>query len=487
MTPMAETPQPPSEDSTEPRHHTWFWIAIAVACAVWYVWFRVVAPLGTEPFRGPLHGNDFKHMYIGAWMLARGESPYDAEAIFRRASQRGLGTLNPYVYLPFTGLALSPLAMLDPPAAFRVWFLANHALFLAALALMFLSGGFERAPRDVALFALVAALCYSFQRTLTAGQLSVALLFLFSLVFFLDARGRQIAGGVAAAFAFLFKLTPGILFLYFLARRRFRAFAVMLLASAVLMGVAVLWAGIDVHRDFLPVLKNMGYGKSTWAQAGMTFYRDPTNQSFNSLFHHLFGNDPSGNIRAWAATRGFVPNALTWAAFLGCFALALGRMVADIGRKAPDAAPRAFALCILVALLAPSIYWDHYAVIALWPLLMFGARLHPKVRAGASLTMAGGALALGSFQAGGEFYAIGAIVMGAAVGGVFSAGRPLSERMVGFAWATAGATLLCRYIYDWPSFRQGPWLLLMSVRLWGTLILLALWLFARGIRESENA
>ncbi|HUT24252.1 MAG TPA: hypothetical protein VM492_07930, partial [Sumerlaeia bacterium] len=75
------------------------WLSAIVAGVAWYGWFRLLEPLRHEPFRSAqLRGNDFKHIYLGSWMLTRGQDPYDAEALLRLAHGRGLGSVNPYVY-----------------------------------------------------------------------------------------------------------------------------------------------------------------------------------------------------------------------------------------------------------------------------------------------------------------------------------------------------------------------------------------------------
>ena len=217
---MAKQDQtPPALLSSEALRRA-LWFLALLAAVGWYGNFRVIQPLRGQPFSGALHGNDFKHIYLGAWMLARGQAPYDnpydPEALQKLAQRRGFTSVNPYVYLPFTGLALSPLTLLDPPDALRCWFWLNHLFMAAAFFLMFRALRLSPNLPNLTAAVAVAALCYPFHRTLTAGQLNCALLFLFALVFALERGGRPLLAGAVAAFAFLFKLTPGILLVYFL-------------------------------------------------------------------------------------------------------------------------------------------------------------------------------------------------------------------------------------------------------------------------------
>lgn len=463
------------------------WVALCLLGAGWYGAARLAAPLSARPFADALHGNDFKHLYAGAWLLRQQESPYDAAALYRIAIGRGMAArgepvaLNPYVYLPFTGQVLSPLTLLAPPGALRAWFLVSHALFLSALCMIYRSAGFGRSWSDAALFLLAAALCFPFHRTLTAGQLSAALLFLFALVYWLDARGHRSAAACTAAFAFLFKLTPGILFVYFAMRRRWRAMAVMFASTAVLLGASVLWAGVEIHRQYLPVLRDMGYGKSTWAGAGNTFYRDAYNQSINSLMHHLFAS--GGDTTPWVDLGPGAANALTWLALLGIAGVAglgLWRNARQAAPRRPEA-DRTFAVLVLVSMLTPAICWDHYAVIAMWPLLIYATRLSEPSRAGAALAMAGLALGLGAIQipqAKWQAISLACMILGLAAGGLLSASAPRRERLRAFAWAVAGGALLARFHYGAEPLRQGIGLLGMSLKLWGLLALLGLWAWA---------
>jgi hypothetical protein len=181
----------------------------------------------------------------------------------------------------------------------------------------------------------------------------------------------------------------------------------MILVAALLMLLSIAWVGIAPHRAFLPLLKQMSYGQSTWAQFGEAFYRDPYNQSLNSFFHHILV--PWPGMRPWVPLGPGWANLLTGVAFLLCVAAVVwrtwpfgnARSVARASRpwfpKSSRCADPAilFALFILLSLLTPSIYWDHYAVIALWPLFACYARLPRHIRPWSTALMVSLALLLG--------------------------------------------------------------------------------------------
>lgn len=471
------------------------WSVLLATAIVWYVAFRVVAPLRYEPFTRGFGGNDFKHMYLGASMLVHGQNPYEANAILDLARKRGLGAINPYVYLPFTGLVMSPLTALDPPEALRVWFWLNHLFLIAALGLIFWSLGLRPNVRNLAVFAATAALCYPLHRTLTAGQLNCALLFLFALVFALKKKGWFVAAGAVAAFAFLFKLIPGILLPYFIWRaittRRagyWRAAAAMCVVTGLLLAASVAWVGLDVHLAFRPVLSEMSYGKSTWAELNQHFYRDPANQSFNSLFHHLVARPEDASTIPWRNLGPRVANLLTQCAIAICW---LAFVAVEIGtfrlktenRKLntplPESAIRnpqsaiAYSLFLLLALLTPSIYWDHYAVIALFPFFAVYACLREETRALATALLLLLALPLGGFLEAPPLLTGFSIGWGITVF-LHLVARHRAQGLLAGLWGIAGALLLARFLFDLPAFRSGAGLLVMSLKLWGTLVLFVL-------------
>jgi hypothetical protein len=308
-----------------------------------------------------------------------------------------------------------------------------------------------------------------------------------------------------------------------------RAALAMVVATGLLLGLSVARAGWPTHLAFRPLLEQMGYGRSTRAEFGQHLYRDPENQSFNSLFHHLFagrGNGTDGTDRTngtngtdgtagtaggnernaieeggtvpWANLGAAWANGLTYAAFLACFALVVWR---TRPRRA-DAPPRhggatpdeedlslSYGLFVLLGLLAPSIYWDHYAVIALWPLLAVYVRLPERTRGGAFGVAAGAWLALSAFrEMGGWGTSVSlAVALGSAIW--LAAARHgearRGEALAAIAWAVAAALLGARYAFGVPGLRHGVGLLGMSIGLWGTLILFGLCQAKGGEVKSE--
>ncbi len=399
---------------------------------------------------GRVHNNDFKHLWAGAVILAQGGNPYDPDVLLLAARQYGFESINPYVYLPATGLMLRPLAWLSFPAAAAVWFWGNLALAWAcvlwgprALAVPFR----DRARWAGALFltlptALQGFGVSPFLRQMTAGQLNVGVLAAILGSVTLLIRGREVAAGVILGLAAAFKIAPAFLIVVLAGMRRWRAAAAAVGTLGLGLALSVGLVGWETHRAAIEVLRQMGYGSSTWAEFQMDFYRDPFNQSFNALFHHLVTENP--HTRPWFDWGPRTADALTWLASLGTLGLFLASVLRY--RRRPYFSPRwgeaeteLFMAGVIVMLLLPSLMWDHYMVQALAPLLwLFGAM---NVRRRPDLA-----------------------IFAAAAWGLFAV-----------PWVHTGTV-----------WRQGAGVLLLSIRLWGALLLLAVLTAQSGRRWREG-
>lgn len=448
-----------------------------------------------------IHSNDFKHLYTGADVIRNGGNPYNPRLLFETAHLHNITSLNPYVYLPFTGIVLSPLTYLSFPAAAKTWFALNHIFLWSGILLTFIAIREKVHLGSIAAAAVYSSVFFPFYRTLTAGQLNCALLFLFSLILFFDIRKKYFWAGIVTAFAALFKLSPGILLLYFLLKLEWetlwwcgvglylfgiirlffmptdtetliyivllsvyivpliistfaayvkkrldifiigilsfslshiflisnldvlqnivlylkddlstividtalypvffiiyyiillylypllkerlknfpRMLKVLLIIITINTGIVVLAASsillfiLNVPKEFLPLLKAMNYGSSTWGEVGMTFYIDPFNQSFNALYHHLFAAN-SVTKPLWNIGANFA-NLLTKITSLILLIIAIIFSVYKNIKIKTDTIAIAldYSLFIFLSVLIPSLFWDHYIVIVLLPIIV---------------------------------------------------------------------------------------------------------------------
>ncbi len=401
-----------------------FWIALGLIVFLWNI-----IPLGLVP----RHDNDFKHIYLGTQSIIRDASPYSMEAMQTSLKNSGLSPktpLNPYVYLPFTGLALSFVAPLNIRQASDVMFWLNVLCTLLSLWLIaeICHGKRARHPRPQLVTIEFAALCaimacaHPLTRTLNAGQLNSILLFALCLGFYLLQCKRDKWAGGLLGFAGMFKLSPLIYLLHFLLTKKFRAFLAMIVACVLFGLVSLIVCGVAMHVDFLAVLRDMGYGHSTWHEYGCTFWKDTTNQSLNSFITHIIVAGNNVTTPWFAGTQAEANIITTVCAML----LLLTYAVTAWRARGKTAREAAYLLAVMTSLLLPSLMWDHYMLQALLPCWWLIAYAFDTRR---YLTMIGMFLLLG--------------------------------------------ILMMPFPYDSPVLTHGPNILLMSVKLWPALLIFA--------------
>ncbi|MCC5875021.1 MAG: DUF2029 domain-containing protein [Candidatus Sumerlaeia bacterium] len=348
---------------------------VAAGLLLGFVFFQVVplvASHGTG-IPGIASGqNDYKHVWAGARLLQSGFSPYPAEVMLSAAGgyaeteDHRFRTINPYVYPPFTALVMMPLAQLPFASSAVAFSILNHILLLGALFLAAWLLGWRGNPWVVVLLLAMVSFNATVFRQNNAGQLNVILLFGYTLVLVGIRRSwpTPVLGAIAAALA-LFKLSPGILLIWFLLRREWKRAGWMAAFTILFTLVTLVLFGWGVHWDFLPVLRDMGYGSSTWQEYGNTFWRDPYNMSFNALFHRLFVEHEGSGMVPWVALSPVVANGFTWLVSL----MLLG-LFAFVSWNQKIALSVSYSTMILVSLLLPALFWDHYLVQALLPVML---------------------------------------------------------------------------------------------------------------------
>lgn len=432
MTGGPAAPEPVSASPEAGRHADRFWLVAAIAA---YAVFQVFMAWGAR------HDNDFKHIYLGARAVLEGDSPYPVRSMLMQANAAGLrgAALNPYVYLPFTGISLGWLAVMPFPVASAVWFALNQLLVAVSVAATALAVVPRRPAAAAAILVTGLAVCHPVTRTLTAGQLNFVLMAAVAGAFLALCRGRDALAGTLLGFAAVFKLSPAAFMLPLLLGRRWRAAGAMAATAGAALAVSLAVSGPAVHREFLGVVGDMGYGRSTWQHVradggGATFWKDPPNQSVNALLTHVIvaGN---GIADPWIASTQPVANAAT-TIFAACAILAYAATAARMSRAATPSPSRSgfspseqglFLATTPLSLLLPSLMWDHYLVALAPPALWLAAR--------------------------------------AAAGR-----RPAMLAAVAACWA-----VVCMpWDFHAPAWRSGPGVALMSVKLAPTLAIFAL-------------
>lgn len=427
------------------RTHRYLWFKSLIALLVVVSLYEVFA----LQHAGAIHSNDFKHLWAGAWLLKLGKNPYNPGLLFSVARDQGWPSINPFVYLPTTGMMLWPLAEMKFETARGVWLWLNWMLLWAVV----LAGpkmlGVKR-PRAASLMAACfAASSFTMYRQMTAGQMNIVTAALIVAAAWAFRRRREGALGSMLALGFGWKIAPALMIAALAPMRRWRALAWGIGLSLALLAISAALYGWQINSSAIKMMPQMGYGKSTWSEFGAQFYRDPANMAPNALMHHLFTFNPF--TTPWTDLGPTLANQLTIAVSLIlvlAWVLVLMRISrANAGRRvrgeqaslvqASDSTPLFLASSVLMLLL-PSLMWDHYAV-QLLPALMW----------------------------------------------IFGDERTWRRPAFAVSALAIFALLALPWNYNAEAFKTGPGILLMSIRLWPTLALYG-WLLRDASAETTE-
>ncbi len=422
----------------------------ALLFSLWEYWHRQLqAPLADAErgggiamlgqFGGHLTGNDFLHIYLGSRLLWHGYDPYDPQTMLMAQQQLlGRGGM-PYVYLPFTGFIMQPVSQLPYGDAFFCWFVFSHVLVLLTIPISLLALRMPLSMRNLSFGLLILAFSHPLWRSVSAGQLNAPLMLGYPLFHLLLNAVHPALSGMLGAGLMLFKLSPGILLVYLLWMRQWKQALWMAIWSVVFMLLAISVFGWPRHLAFLPVLSQMGYGRSTWAEFGQSFFSDPANQSFNSLFHHLFAPTPATHAPLLNLGAHFA-NAMTYAVSIILLGIVFAWTMKQRNTEDRLQHELNYSLFIFLSLLLPSLMWDHYVIQLFFPVMILykGLQLRRSI----------------------------------ALGILF---------LIGLA--------LCTLPFNfWSETLRSGWRMLgMSIRLWGVLLLFAVNLALARMQPAEKA
>jgi hypothetical protein len=276
--------------------------------------------------------------YTGSGQLVLdGQSPYwdfQLEGTYKPQGPRGL-----YTYPPFLAVAFVPAAAVFDDDTFANWFwLATGAVLLAIVVLRIARREHIADGWDLVLLLMAAFAFAPVQGELFIGNVHLLLLGLLGGAYLGLRRGTragELIGGVLIATAAMVKFFFGLMLVWLLLVRRFRAFAAALATLVALFLVTLPVVGLQPWLDYPTVLLNLG---------------PPVE------FGHVLA--PS----AWLWN--VMPEPLARAVVLGTAGIVL--VYASIRRTEPVSFGIAVALSILIA---PALY-HHYLAIMVLPLLI---------------------------------------------------------------------------------------------------------------------
>ncbi|GEM_PF-986417 len=187
-----------------------------------------------------VYKNDFNVFYFAAQEVAAGRDPY----------QRSTGAWTPYLYPPLLAEMLVPLTFAPIPVAAYFWFLINVVALIFALKMLLALNE----KHDSRKYLLVAGTVIVFSRFIldnfSLGQVNIIVTsFAVAHVYFF-VKEKKLASSLALAIAVSIKLTPAILLVWHLAKRRFGFAAQCAVMTASLMALSFVPLGQNAIASF---------------------------------------------------------------------------------------------------------------------------------------------------------------------------------------------------------------------------------------------
>jgi len=306
-------------------------------CALYYLKVNVAARL-PDITDSPC---DFTHYYLVAHRVLAAQSPYtDPE----------------HNYPPAVAFLLTPLALTDYMTARRTWFWSSQAFLLlgAFLTWRALGRDWVSACSVACVWALAGAAAENF----VLGQLGPLLVLLLVLVYWRAAAAQ----GAAVAAGLSLKLLPGILSIVLLLRRDWRAVAVLIMVTIMLVLVP---AAVIAHWKSGPASPvRAGYlmgspALTNWSLPAIALrVADPPVSPARVPVNWEFGN---------FTERLDLPRGQRWLSSgigAGVLLAGLAALLAVCrGRLSAAQAPWASAALISLSVAASPIAWSHYQIL----------------------------------------------------------------------------------------------------------------------------
>lgn len=345
------------------RHATW-WEYLFFVLLVWSA-VRFCGRALTF-WRDGLPPGDFTIYFNAANNLRIGAPLYD----FVAAASVPNGPV--YKYPPFFAMLLAPFTALPVHDVAAGWYVLNLGL-LGLIGYMVVRIGRSAQTRAAVAGFVVAVLFLNFQpawESLIRGQLDIVILAgATGALWLLQAKRTEWAAGALLAFSMMLKLYPGLLAVYLLCQRRWRALGGFVGASLVLLLVSGMTVGWGTLWRYAGEILTVQTAAVPW----------PENQSLDGLLSRLI--IPAADT-AWYTTVPFP----TWARLtLYAAAAVLFGVTLWLLWLRPQPTARGFRLGYaaampLIVLLWPTA-WIHYGTLLLLPFALLAIeQLEPEYR-----------------------------------------------------------------------------------------------------------
>ncbi|WP_419804474.1 glycosyltransferase family 87 protein [Terriglobus sp.] len=352
---------------------------LAAFVAAGLVYFNVV--VGAD-------GDDLASSYVGCRLIATGQQdhlyahdPKNFAAIgpddpWQHAADQGGFTafLHPYVQTPLWGYALVPLCRHTMWNQFE-WIFAVLAL-LSFAALVFLVGRYW-APallRPIPLACVLVVLWFlsPFQYSMQLMQTHVFFVLAMVAAVMLADRDRPVTAGLLLAIAATVKITPGVLVVYWLVRRQWKAAAYAAAWSAALWIATRLIAGPQLMATYSATIERISHtllpamNNQSLAAWWMDFFIHVKFDSFRTLpLPNALRLVCSGLLVVTAAAGGWIDRRRD-----SSLTAAEGGTIDGRRGGASMAAPVGALLAMVGATTFAPIEWTHYSIVLIVPLMV---------------------------------------------------------------------------------------------------------------------
>lgn len=271
---------------------------------------------------------------------------------------------------PFDSIIFIPLALIPYNIAIYAWTAFSVLSFIISVMLVIKELHIKLSPGWRTVLIGFSLLWYPVLFHIAVGQLSMLIGLLLIISWWFLRRNHDLAAGFTLGLAALIKVFPGLILLYLIVRKRWKA--AYCLAAAYFIGsvITVLIVGIG---DFIKYFTTIAIAD---ARAYAVF---PINFSISGLFNRLFNSGP------WVQPITDAPEVGTWVTVLASMVvlvLFISQTRKTDTKEASD--DQAFALAILAMLLISPVTWGHSLVLLIFPLGLIAAKLQarpePKLR-----------------------------------------------------------------------------------------------------------
>jgi hypothetical protein len=243
-------------------------------------------------------GTDFGSFYSACKAAELRGDIYDVDYLNDLARKSGIpGHVYPYLYPPFFAFAAAPLCRLSPFSARILWTFGSIILLSLSMTISIFMvrsainrhGGDQlhrmRLLRCLIVFAILLLWILPFRNNFRIGQLNILVLTFIILSLYAYSKRADIASGAFLSFAAVIKVTPVILLLYFIARKRYRAVLSCCVCLVLLAAATLPLGAFDSWHRFFGFLPTMSYGAVV---PGLFHPGAYPNFSIAGLFSRLF-------------------------------------------------------------------------------------------------------------------------------------------------------------------------------------------------------